>query len=103
MNSSPRIAKDNAPVKSGKQKKAELEAKRTRKRNESEAEQAAKEAARIAKNELENQKLIAAKKRKNEHVEYEKLKPMSAFRIFEQGTPGFMDRGYYMDIPFVCK
>ena len=28
---------------------------------------------------------------------------MSHFRIFEHGKPGFMRRGYYVDIPFVCK
>ncbi len=100
MNSSPRMAKDTMPVKSGKQKKAELEAKRTRKRKEAEAEKAAKENARQEASERARQKIFAQKRREGVDVEIEKLAPNKSY---SRNSPAFVSRGYYVDIPFVCK
>jgi hypothetical protein len=99
-NSTPRMAKDAAPAKSGKQKKSELNAKREAKRKKVDDAMAAKELARIQKNRREYENLIAEKRSVGVDVDHAQLRPNNSY---SGRSPSFVSRGYYIDIPFVCK
>lgn len=98
-----RAAKKPLKAKSGKQKKSELDSKRETKRVKEEKAKADQVRAQKEMDGRAHKKVLAEKRREGVDVEFEKLKPMTAFRIYEHGTPSFMHRGYYVDIPFVCK
>lgn len=102
-NSTHQGAKKPVKVTSGKQKKSTLDAKREAKRDKAEKEKAAQEHAQQLVKDRAHRKILAEKRREGVDVEFEKLKPISRDRAYWDGTPAFMDRGYYVDIPFVCK
>lgn len=102
-NSAHRAAKQPQSTKSGKQKKSVLDSKRETKRIKAEKAKLDKERARRELKDKAQEKLIAQKRREGADVEFKKLKPMSDDRAFWHGIPAFMQRGYYVDIPFVCK
>jgi hypothetical protein len=78
-------------MKSGKQRRAELLAKRK-------ARAAMVEAATAAKKERERQSLLAAKRREGVAVNSENLAPYNSY-----GLPDFVERGYYIDTEFQCQ
>lgn len=99
-NATQRTAKKPTQKISGKQKRTKLQSRRTLKRKAAEAEKAAKELARIQKNRREHEKLIAEKRREGVDVDHEQLRPNNSYSGY---SPSFVSRGYYVDIPFVCK
>jgi Probable zinc-ribbon domain len=78
-------------MKSGKQRRAELQAKKH-------ARAAKVAAAEAAKKERERQRLLALKRREGVAVNVESLAPNNSY-----DTPDFVKRGYYVDKEFECK
>jgi len=78
-------------MKSGKQRRAELQAKKQARAAKSAATQA-------AKRERQRVLLLAAKRREGVAVNTESLAPCNSY-----GTPDFVERGYYVDQPFQCQ
>jgi Probable zinc-ribbon domain len=78
-------------MKSGKQRRAELKAKR-------QAQMAKTRAADVDAKERQRLAILAAKKREGVAVNQENLAPYNSY-----GLPEFVERGYYVDTPFRCK
>lgn len=74
-------------MKSGKQRRAEIQADRQ-----------ARAAAEAEENERKRQALIAAKRREGVAVDVEKLAPCNSY-----GVPDFVERGFYVDAAFQCE
>lgn len=91
-NSGARRAEKAAPKLSGKQKRTKLEEKRAAKKREVADEKERKKA-------VEREKILAAKRREGVLVEFDQLAPNNSY----SGWPAFASRGYYIDIPFVCR
>ncbi len=86
-----RPAAEGRTAKSGRQWRAELQAKR----QDRAAKQAAEKAVQEAR---EREALLAAKRRSGVAVNVEKLAPSNSY-----GVPEFVERGYYEDVEFVCQ
>jgi hypothetical protein len=78
-------------MKSGKQRRAELQAKKH-------ARAAKLAAQKAAKKEHERQALLSAKQREGVAVSIESLATYNSY-----GHPDFVERGYYVDIDFTCQ
>ena len=78
-------------MKSGKQRRAELTAKKHARAAKLAAQKAAKE-------KLKRQALLATKEREAVAVNIENLAPYNSY-----GHPDFVERGYYVDIDFTCQ
>ena len=78
-------------MKSGRQRRAEIQVHRTGKRAAAEAEDARVQAKRAAKAQ-------AAQLKGRVLVNPENLAPTNSY-----GTPEFVARGFYVDMPFSCK